>query len=426
MRTTPFATALVATPAALALVLAPAAAAETSTAAVPQAGYVAAQLDAGGDRLIADYDGQQYDDLGLTLDAVMSLTAAKSADDQATASMAYVIDNAGSYYGYGEDVYANATAKLLTAVTVRGLDPTDVGGVDLVTTLQGLEAESGQFQDRSQWGDYSNTLGQSFALIGLKRAGVNPSTAAVDFLLAQQCTDGGFSLQYEDGCVSDPDATALAVQGLTAVGGQDAAVARAADYLASKQGADGGVSGGTTTEGANGNSTGLASVAFRLAGRTANHDQAVAYLQDLTLGCEYTHLAGGIAYSPTAKRDLEAAGTDAPVDDQTTRTTAQALIGLTGFSYIDASPAGATTETIIDVCEEPTSPTPTPTTPSETPTSEPRPSDEEPVRPEVVQTDSRQGSLSPLLVGLGALGLLLGGLFATPTAARVRRGGTHR
>ena len=47
-----------------------------------------------------------------------------------------------------------------------------------------------------------------------------------------------------------------------------------------------------------------------------------------------------------------------------------------------------------------------------------------PVRPEVVQTDSRQGSLSPLLVGLGALGLLLGGLFAIPTAARVRRGGT--
>ena len=106
MRTTPFATALVATPAALALVLAPAAAAETSTAAVPQAGYVAAQLDAGGDRLVADYDGQQYDDLGLTLDAVMSLTAAKSADDQAAASMAYVIDNAASYYGYGEDVYA--------------------------------------------------------------------------------------------------------------------------------------------------------------------------------------------------------------------------------------------------------------------------------------------------------------------------------
>ncbi len=398
--------------------------AETSTAPVPSAGFLATQLAAGGDRLVADHDGQRYDDLGLTLDAVMSLTAAKSADDQARASMQYVIDHSKSYYGSGEELYANALGKLLTAVTVRDLDPTSVDGVNLVTTLQGLELDTGQFADRSQWGDYSNTLGQSFALIGLKRAGVNPSPASVEFLLSQQCTDGGFSLDYVDGCVSDPDATSLAIQALHAVGGHDDAMARGADYLESKQTAEGGVEGGTTTEGPNANSTGLAAVAYRLTGhvQVGGHHQAQVYLQDLVLGCEYTNLAGGIAYNHQARSAIEREGTDAPVNDQIIRATAQALMGLTEYSYVDATPAGATAETIVDVCEEPEeSPTPSPSEPGGSDNG----STSTPAIPAEVRTDShREGTPVALLGGAAGLTAALGA--AGAVLARRREAGTHR
>ncbi|WP_346007385.1 hypothetical protein [Janibacter terrae] len=335
---------------ALGLALAP-----TASAAAPadSVAYLADRLADGGDRLTVESGGQTFDDLGLTIDGVLGMSAAGSGGDASAAATDYVVANAGTYYGYGDEVYSAATAKLLTFASARGLDPRSLGGVDLVAQLQSLEDADGRFSDQSQWGDYSNTLGQAFGVIGLTRAGATPSTASVETLLSQQCDDGGFSLEFADGCVSDPDATSLTVQALDVVGGQEAVVQEAADYLESRQGSDGGVGGGATTEGANSNSTGLAAVAFRLAGRDDARASALGYVDALTFDCATPALAGGIAYN---RADFDAAvakGASAAPDGTITRSTAQALLGLTDQSYATVTSAGQAAATPDTGCDTP-------------------------------------------------------------------------
>lgn len=423
--------ALTASLGAVGLALAPAASAAAPDESVH---YLADRLTDGGDHLVVESGGQSYPDAGLTIDAVLGMTAAGSGGDASAAATDWVVANSGSYIGSGEEAYAAATAKLLTFAGARGLDLRNVGGVDLVAQLQSLEQDNGQFADQSEYGDYSNTLGQSFALIGLERAGVNPSTAAVDFLLAQQCDDGGFRLTFDkpdqtddDACVSDPDATSTAVQALDVVGGHDAVVQDAADYLVSRQGADGGVAGGTTTEGVNANSAGLAAVAFRLAGRDDALAQALAYLESLTFDCGTPALAGGIAYN---RADFEAAvaqGTAAEPDGTITRTTAQAILGQTDESYASVSAAGQAAVTPALDCGT-TEPTDGDTTePTEESTDDAGTDTDEagtdtnaggdaeaggdttsttgPVRPDVVQTDGATTSTPNPLLALGAGGL---------------------
>lgn len=394
------------------LALAPAA-----SAAAPDdsAAYLADRLTAGGDRLVIESGGQTFDDLGLTIDAVLGMTAAGSGGHAAAAATDYVVANAGTYYGYDDEVYSSATAKLLTFTSARGLDPRDVNGVDLVAKLRSLEKDNGQFADQSQWGDYSNTLGQSFALIGLERAGVNPSSASVDFLLQQQCDDGGFALQFGgESCVSDPDATSLAVQALDIVGGHDPAVQDAADYLEGRQEANGGIGGGTTTEGVNANSTGLAAVAFRITGRDAALSQALDYVQSLTFGCDTPALAGGIAYNQADFDAATAQGADAQPDGTITRTTAQAILGLTDESYATVTTQGQSAATPTVDCavappaeEDPTEPTDDATNDAGTDTAVDgeTPDATEPIRPEIVQTDGATSSTPNTLLALGAGGL---------------------
>lgn len=426
----------------LSLALAPSAA-----AAQPDDGaaYLAGRLADGGDRLTTEFDGTSYDDIGLTLDAVLSLAAAGAGEDQATATTDYVVAGAAAYAGTDDgDAYAGASAKLLLTAVVRGLDPTDVGGADLVTRLQGLEAESGRYTDRSEFGDYSNAIGQSLGLIGLSRAGVNPSTAAVDYLLDQQCADGGFSLELDaEECTSDPDATAFAVQALSYGGGTgdlDAVVSDAADYLEGVQADSGGVGGAGPTAGINANSTGLAAMALRTAGRDDAADAAVDYLGTLVLGCDTPALAGGIAYTEEAKTALEAEGGDAAADDQTTRSTAQALIALSGQTYTTVTAEGAAAGVTAPSCDggeptgeptdptDPTDPTGEPTQPTETPTdgtSTGQPG--APETPGVVQTDSAVDPAGPPVLLAGALGLVaLAGTGATLALARTEPRRTRR
>ncbi|WP_338748106.1 hypothetical protein [Janibacter alittae] len=406
--------------------------APAASAAAPDdsVAYLAERLADGGDRLVTESGGQSFDDLGLTIDAILGMTAAGSGGDSAAAASDYVLANSATYIGSEDEVYSAATAKLLTFATARGLDPRTVNGVDLVTKLQSLEEENGQFADQSEYGDYSNTLGQSFALIGLERAdGVNPSTASVGFLLEQQCDDGGFRLTYDnpdetgdEACTSDPDATSMAVQALHTVGGHDTAVQSATDYLASRQAATGGVGGGETTEGANANSTGLAAVAFRLAGRADARARALDYVESVTFGCDTPAVVGGIAYN---RADFEAAtakGADAQPDGTITRTTAQAVLGQTDESYATVTAAGQTGATPTLECRstepgdettEPgdgaTEPTDEATGPTDdttgTDTNDDGTTTTGPERPEVVQTDGAVASTPNLLLALGAGGL---------------------
>lgn len=401
------------------LALAPAASAASPDDSVA---YLAAELEAGGDRLTGSGGGQTFDDLGLTIDAVLGMTAAGTGGDASAAAADYLVANVTAYTGAGDEIYASATGKMLTFTGARGLNPKDVNGVDLVAQLQGLEQANGQFTDQSEYGDFSNTLGQSFGLIGLKRAGVNPSTESVESLLSQQCSDGGFVLDYPDEgeegveCVSDPDATSLAVQALDAVGGHDTEVQSAATFLEDNQDGAGGVGGGTSTEASNANSTGLASVAFGLAGRDAARSKALGYLESLTLGCETPQVAGGIAYDQAS---FDAMGADSESDAITTRATAQALIGVTGTSYAAVTNEGQAAATPVIDCDSASTPTdPEPGTSEPTDEAE-QPGDDgqsddasAPVRPGVVQTDggSAAGSSTPMLLGGAGLGVLAAGV----------------
>ena len=231
-----------------------------------------------------------FPDPGLTADAVLALDAAGTGQDAAAAATQKLVDDPVGYTGFGDpaEVYAGSVAKLLNIAVAQGIDPGAFGGFDVLGTLQGLEKPNGRFSDVSAFGDFSNTFGQSFALIGLHRAGAPVSADARGYLLAQQCPGGGFKLYMDDaGCTTDadadPDATAMAVQALIAVGGAATEAGDALDYLASAQGASGGVS--SPTQGVNANTTGLAGQAFLAGGRTAQARAAVAFLTSLQYGC---------------------------------------------------------------------------------------------------------------------------------------------
>lgn len=93
---------------------------------------------------------------------------------------------------------------------------------------------------------YDGVWRQSYALLALRASGVTPGAAAVDWLTGQQCADGGFPSYRADtakGCdakLEDTNATGIAVQALASLGGHQATVTKAADWLAGVQNADGG------------------------------------------------------------------------------------------------------------------------------------------------------------------------------------------
>lgn len=306
------------------------------------ASYLASQLADGEDHLSSEFDGDTFPDHGLTLDAVLALDAAGVAQEQADASSQWLAANINDYIGTGGETYANAAAKALFFAAARDENPASFGGVDLVALVTSTEGtrEPGRYSDISSAEDYSNNIGQSFAILGLSRAGAPASDPAVQYLRSQQCTDGGFQLAPAGGeCLSDPDATAMAVQALIAVAGaDDDDVTEGLDYLAGAQGEDGGFGGGSTTEGPNANSTGLAAAALTAGGRTEEASAARDYLSALQHTCTSgeANLTGVISYD---KPGYDAAQNDGAVD-QDARATAQAILGLTGGSLLNISPGG--------------------------------------------------------------------------------------
>lgn len=302
------------------------------TPQVGAASYLASQLAAGGHHFSTSFDGTDYADYGLTNDAILALASTGAGQTEMNNAANYMVANGAEYYSYGTDRYAGALAKQIVMLQATGRS-----SASLVTELRGLETPSGRFSDRSDYGDYSNTISQAWAMVAVKRSGVNPSTNAVAYLKAQQCTDGGFRLSAGTGCVSDPDVTSFAVQALVAVG-DNAAAARGTDYLATRQEADGGVGGGPTTEGTNANSSGLAAVAFSITGKTANATRAADFVKSLQFGCDApAALRGAVAYNRAAYTTKLAAGTPS---DQENRSTAQAALAFTLKPYLTITAGG--------------------------------------------------------------------------------------
>jgi hypothetical protein len=294
-------------------------------------GFLARQLAAAGDRF--SYPGTTYFDGGLTIDAILGLDGAGVGKSQAGESTAYLAAHVGDYIGSFGELYVGGTAKTLVAAEAQGVDATSFGGVDLVSSLQSLLTPSGRFSDKSAYGDYSNAFGQSFAIIGLKRAGVAVPGSAVSFLITQQCADGGFKLSPDDaGCSSDTDATALAVQAVIAAKGpSDAAAVKGLDFLKGRQAASGGLAGTGPTAVLNANTTALAAQAFAAGGLGNELLKAQTYLEGLQYGCAFpSGLRGGIAYDAASFASQKKAGSKAKVTDQDIRSTAQATLGLSG------------------------------------------------------------------------------------------------
>ncbi|WP_405781155.1 prenyltransferase/squalene oxidase repeat-containing protein [Streptomyces sp. NBC_00859] len=162
---------------------------------------------------------------------------------------------------------------------------------------------------------YDGVWRQSLALIAQDANGVRPAAKAVDWLTGQQCADGGFASFRADATkpcgekdLMDTNATAAAVQALSALGGHDAAVKKGAGWLKSVAGKDGGWSynpGGASDA----NSTSVVIGALAAAGEPTAKAKKV--LVSLSIPCDAKEGGGGFAYQPDKKSGKLYANADA-------------------------------------------------------------------------------------------------------------------
>ncbi|WP_424213967.1 prenyltransferase/squalene oxidase repeat-containing protein [Streptomyces sp. BI20] len=202
---------------------------------------------------------------------------------------------------------------------------------------------------------YDGVWRQSFALLAQKTVGVTPAPQAMDWLTGQQCATGGFASfradagkACDDKTMYDTNATSAAVQALKALGGHDAAVKKAVDWLKSVQNEDGGWSyvPGSPSDA---NSTSVVISALATAGekpadvKSKAGKSAYEGLAPFRLGCDAEPAAdrGSFAYQPTDGK--LAANADA--------TAAAVLAGLGKGALV--APGGADTPAAPITCPAP-------------------------------------------------------------------------
>ncbi|MGW0605481.1 prenyltransferase/squalene oxidase repeat-containing protein [Streptomyces sp. NPDC002644] len=190
---------------------------------------------------------------------------------------------------------------------------------------------------------YDGVWRQSLTLLAQDTAGVTPSDRAVGWLTGQQCADGSFAAFRPDPSTAcdgktmvDSNSTAAAVQALAALGGHDAAVDKAVDWLVSAQNEDGGwgYNPGTPSDA---NSTSVVIGALAAAGEkpaetVKDGKSPLDALLTFALPCKGKD-AGAFAYQPDKSGKL-IANADA---------TAAAVLGSlgSGLGGKKAEPAGA-------------------------------------------------------------------------------------
>lgn len=224
---------------------------------------------------------------------------------------------------------APAAAKLAIVAGAYDLDPTDVGGVDLVKALRAGVAADGSV------GPYASAFSSGVAAAGFARAGVDAPTALTTWLIKQQNADGGFG--FAAGEASDADNTALAILGLATDGSADAkaALAKASAWAEKNQRADGSRAGYVPV-----NSTCVLGSALLAAGGSTGNALSYVKAQQLSSGA----ISNGTSANVMA--------------------TSQCAPFLAGESYLSVewSPAASTPTT------KPTAPSATPAKPTATPT----------------------------------------------------------
>ncbi len=328
--------------------------------------WLGRELTNSGHRVPAAF-GDEFTDWGLTIDFLLALAGGgRASDPETVATKDNVMGNAASYvtgidFGAGNDRYAGPLAKLLYAAQILGVDPSNLGGLDIENELrarmQTSGALAGRFSDQSDFGDFSNGFGQAFALLALARTSGGVPSSAVTFLLAQQCPAGGFRLFYDSGdtCTNDseadPDATGLTLEalGTTGVPGASGAVSRVASWLVARQDASGAFGGAGPTVALNANSTGIIARGLRIVGQTAAADKAGAWLMSLQLlqanvgtGPAVADI-GVIAYDVGTRDGAIANGVPAQGRDQFRRATAQGVLTFPKITVPAPPPPGGTT-----------------------------------------------------------------------------------
>jgi hypothetical protein len=235
-------------------------------AAALGARWLAAQVQADGSVVGG------FDPLGDAGSAALALAAAGVESEAFQRALGHVVSNIEAYIAPFGDDSAGRLGRALLLTDAAGLDPTDVGGVDLVARLQASLGAVEPDLYGAGAPDFDGVFRQGLAILGLVAVGETPAPAAVDWLVAQQCdaavaaAAGGWESYRADLTVpcaapdaasfSGPDsnATAMATMALASVG-PDAAI-DPLTYLAGVQEADGGW-GYQAGGGSDPNSTGL-------------------------------------------------------------------------------------------------------------------------------------------------------------------------
>lgn len=271
-----------------------------ATAAKNAAGWLVRHL-AGQhhDHYVDVYQGTSYPDYGTTADAILGMTAAQVAERAAARATTWL---AANIKGYAADTcdpgtttyYPGSLAKALLVAEAQRRDPHNFGGLNLISSLTATETPAGQpnaglYADPNASCGYESPVTQALALIALSRTGYvpdGPDYAAVRWLVAQQCPDGGFEGSVRSAACTasgeEVDATSFALQALKTVG-SNAAARLATGWLVRHRRAGGGF--GTAPVGANVNSTALAVQGLLISGRTRLARQSQRWIAARQVGC---------------------------------------------------------------------------------------------------------------------------------------------
>lgn len=291
--------------------------------------------------IASSYEGETYSgpSYGNSIDLALALSAARQQPAKAAAITDAVATNLEAYAGSGGEIYSGSSAKALALALDQKRNPRSFGGVDLVARVEDTVLTTGpvegRLQDASEYGDYANSIGQSFAAAALSEAGSEAAAPVTDYLLDQQCSDGFFRLYFADktsaaqSCDSavpaesaeqSPDTTALVAVQLAPLAATNreikTALDRAGAWLLSQQGKDGGFT--DPGNGTNANTTGLAGWALAELGHDAAAAKAATWLRvrQVVNGCDgkLSKEAGAVAYDDQGWADGIQYGITDPLD----------------------------------------------------------------------------------------------------------------
>ena len=196
--------------------------------------------------------------LSNTVNAIAALAAADVDLSGVAKAESYVEANANTYITVDSADGPGQLANLILDAHATGVDPTNFGGTNLITRVLATEQTSGPdaglFGTETQLNDFfAGTFDQGLVFSALVAVGRTPDAAALNWLTAQQCADGGFAFPDQatsfSGCTIDPvdfsgpdnQTTSVVVQGLAAIHHLTPTVASAAlSFFSAGQDADGG------------------------------------------------------------------------------------------------------------------------------------------------------------------------------------------